>query len=697
MTSKRLTIALTVAVAAIGVLVFLPAIRGGWIYDDQLLIADNPYAHSLQSWPRYWVTDFWNVSEEVVRFGARIAYWRPLISTTYGIDWQLGGGSPVMYHVTNFALQALVGALTFTVLRRWIAATWPAFVVSLLFVVHPTKAESVAWISGRTDVLCMIAVLLVAQGIARRLRGAPGGLALEVFGTFIAYTSKEQAIVLPAFAAVEAWVAAGRGAIDVAMVKRIVRVAWPQAAIAIAYFVVRSIVLPIKAVNAPSGINGLDHVQAVLESLGRFFTLAVAPHDLSIQQGLIHIANGQPVRSVPYMILGGVGLIALVLIAWHMRRRAPFLTVGIGFFFVTIAPTSNIVYTQLETLVSERFLYLPFLGISLILGCALTKWEAKKWPLYVVAIPIAIFSAQSLYRSADYGDGQRFWARELELHPNSPVARRAAIINALREKRNKTALVRTLDLMRTDVDYQDLPVAFQVSQLLASLTPDHNRVRLEAIDAFLAELVEAKSPIVTLKTDAVTFSIPTTTRVYKTYLGFYRLRMIVQRALLRTRVGDDNGARELASQAVTECPRCLNVVTFGALVFARTGDYETAMRVLDQARGHVRDDAITQMEAQVEKARSAHAKVEASAEGPTRLQARASELAAVELWGRAFDVLAPYKDEIKTAPKFVKGFAELAYRAGENDVAREMLTGLMSTTQIDQQLETWGETMGWGE
>lgn len=697
MISKRLTIALTVAVAALGVLVFLPAIRGGWIYDDQILIADNPYAHSLQWWPRYWVTDFWNVSEEVVRFGTRIAYWRPLISTSYGVDWYLGGGSPLTYHITNYVLQGLVGALAFTALRRWLGATWPAFVVAVLFVVHPTKAESVAWISGRTDVVCMIAVLLVSHGIARRLRGAPGGLFLEVFGTLIAYTSKEQAIVLPAFAAIEAWVAADRGAIDFAMVKRILRVAWPQAVIAIAYLVVRSVVLPIKAVNVPSGIGAADHVQAVFESLGRFFALAIVPHDLSIQQGLIHVANGQPIHSVPYMILGATGIVGLIVAAWLMRERAAFVTMGIALFLITIAPTSNIVYTQMETLVSERFLYLPYLGIALAVGGALARWSARRWPLYVVATASAIFALQSLSRSADYGDEARFWHRELALHPSSPVARRFMILDAQREKRNVTALVKTLDLMRTDVDYQDLPVAFQISQLLASLTPDHNRARLEAIDAFLAELVEAKSPLVTLNTDAVTFSIPTTTRGFKTYHEFYRLRIIVQRALIRTRIGDDASARDLASEAIEECPRCLNAVTFGALAIARTGDYETAMRVLDQARGYIPEDAIVEMRAQLEKAQAAHAKVEASPEGPARLQARASELAAVELWGRAFDVLAPYKDQIKNAPKFVNGFAELAYRAGETDVAREMLTGMMPATEIDQQLETWAKTMGWVE
>lgn len=696
MTSKRLTIALTFAVAAIAALVFLPALRGGWIYDDQILIADNPYAHSLQWWPRYWVTDFWNVNEEVVRFSTRIAYWRPIISTSYAVDWQLGGGSPLAYHITNSILQAIVGALTFATLRRWIGSVWPALLAALIFVVHPTKAESVAWISGRTDVVCMIAALMVTQGIGRRLRGVPGGLTLEVFGTLLAYTSKEQAIVLPAFAAIEAWVAADRGAIDFAMVKRIVRVALPQAIIAIVYLGIRTVVLPVKAINVEGGIRASDHFLAILESIGRFISLTFAPHDLSILQGLIHVAGGQPIHSTAYIILGVVGLIALSLAAWLLRKQLPFVMIGIGFYLFTLAPTSNIIYTQMETLISERFLYLPLLGMALIAGFLLARALPRRWPFAIAAACVCILSFQAATRSADYGDEHQFWARELELHPTSPVARRAMIDRALSENRKKLALVLTLDLMRTDVDYQDLPVAFEVAQLLSDLTPDHNKVRLQQIGTFAQELLQAKQPAATLDTDAVTFTLPTTTTGFKNHLEFYRLRIMMLAASIRSRLGDDAAAVETAKQAIMVCPRCPHVVTQGSLTLARAGYYDDALQVLEQARGRVTQSALDEVAATVKKGEDAHARAEAST-GAAQLQAQAQELATMELWGRAYDVLAPYKDQIKTAPKFVIGFAELAYRAGETDVAREMLTGQMPPAQIDQQLEAWAKTMGWVE
>jgi hypothetical protein len=226
--------------------VFVPAVTGGWIFDDHALIERNPYIHSFHDWPRWFVTDFWNVSEEVLQFGGRILYWRPAISASYALDWQLGGGSPVMFHATNLVLQAAVSALAFLTLRRWTGTLWPALGAALLFAVHPTKAESVAWIAGRTDVACMLAVLIASAGIARRLGGKHGGIALEAAGTIAAYLTKEQAIVLPCFAAVEIWVALDRPALDRAALVRMVRGALPQAAIAVGYLVVRTFVLPIR-------------------------------------------------------------------------------------------------------------------------------------------------------------------------------------------------------------------------------------------------------------------------------------------------------------------------------------------------------------------------------------------------------------------------------------------------------------------
>jgi hypothetical protein len=54
-----------------------------------------------------------------------------------------------------------------------------------------------------------------------------------------------------------------------------------------------------------------------------------------------------------------------------------------------------------------------------------------------------------------------------------------------------------------------------------------------------------------------------------------------------------------------------------------------------------------------------------------------------------------YNDQIKSAAPFAPGFVELAFRAGEVAVAREIMGTY--TADIDAQLHTWAVTMGWVE
>jgi hypothetical protein len=105
--------------------------------------------------------------------------------------------------------------------------------------------------------------------------------------------------------------------------------------------------------------------------------------------------------------------------------------------------------------------------------------------------------------------------------------------------------------------------------------------------------------------------------------------------------------------------------------------------------------AVVGMREQLEKARGA-AVAAVAASGPAQLQARASELAALELWGRAYAVLAPHKEQIQQAPKFALGFAELAFRAGDRATARDVLAAI-GRNDIDTQLAEWALEMGWTE
>jgi hypothetical protein len=544
---RQLALAGLIVVVVASVVAFIPAVTGGWIYDDHPLIQNNVHVHSFSEWPRWFVTDFWNISVELGRLGGRMLYWRPAVTATYALDWKLGGGAPVMFHITNLVLQAITSGLVFMALRRWVGSTLPALAAALIFVVHPTKVESVAWIAGRTDIICLLAILVASAGVARRLSGRHGGIAMEVGGTLLAYFCKEQAIVLPCFVAVEVWVAAGRPALERREVIRLARGAILQLAIAIAYLVVRTLVLPIGPAATTSHIALGDHVRAVPETFGRFFTLAVAPHQLSIQQGIVHTVHRDMVYSVGYVAIGLVSTLALVTAAWLLRRRMPIVSLGIAFYFATLAPTSNLAFTGMTTLISERFLYLPLLGLALALAGILDLAE-RRFGRRVYAVPIAItiaLVAMSMQRSRDYTDEDAFWARELAMHPDSPEARSEAFGFYMRARRDYDALGVWQHEQPYDVPVRDrMALASSVVSVMSRLVPDHDVSHLQALDQFCTRLL-ARQPAA-LDFLGVQFAFDASLLHQSQAFEDARSTLLALRADLQSRLGNDAEAVELS-------------------------------------------------------------------------------------------------------------------------------------------------------
>jgi protein O-mannosyl-transferase len=691
------------AAALLAVLVFAPAVGGGWIYDDNPLIAENPYVHSVSWWPRWFVTDFWDVNEEIVRLGSRMVYWRPAVTASYAIDWQVSGGSPTYFHLVNLMYHAVVAALAFVVLRRWVGTTVPAFIAAILFAIHPTKAESVAWIAGRTDVLCMIAVLVASQGIARRLEGRRYGLLLEVVGTIAAYTCKEQAIVLPIFAVVETWISLGRPPLARQSVIAMIKGALPQAAIVIGYLGLRAAFMPIAAASSGAHLSPVDHAQSVLDTFGRFFTLTVAPHDLSIQQGLVQWQSGVLLHSTHYMIIGALGLALLCGLATYSRRRSPIVTVGIFFYLVTLLPTSNIRYTEMRTLVSERFLYLPIFGVALVVG-ALVARVPRSWHtrIYALVAAIALSAATiTLSRSADFADEGRFWARERELHWDSREARSYELRKALNDKQYRKALKILLERKAVidhydPVDTEDVATAFLVAQTLSNLIPDNDATTLRAIDSFCADMLDDSRATAELVARDVRLGVTEKPRSYLRKLQHFVPQLLALRSSLHSRLGDDDTAQAFALQARAKCGTCTSVFIIDAVVHARAGRYDEAEALLAAIAGRVHEKPFESLRLTLAKAKAAHEEAERS-QGPAKLRATAAELSLLEAWGRAYAVLAPYKAEIERVPGFAVGFAELAFRAGHSAVAREVLSRTMDASDIDTLLDEWTTKMGWAE
>jgi len=132
-------------VLLVTLVVFLPSLFGEFLaFDDELLILDNPTVHGLS---------FSNIAEAFTTYDPEL--YIPLTLLTHQIEWSLVQDSPFLYHVTNLLLHLLSVSIVFfivcTLLTKRIA-----MICALIFAIHPLQVESVAWVSGRKDLLSSV-------------------------------------------------------------------------------------------------------------------------------------------------------------------------------------------------------------------------------------------------------------------------------------------------------------------------------------------------------------------------------------------------------------------------------------------------------------------------------------------------------------------------------------------------------------
>jgi hypothetical protein len=129
------------------------------------------------------------------------AYYRPIVTVSYGLDALLSGARPIGYHLTNLALHAVASVLFLAVLRRFAMPPLVAGITAIAFAVHPALTAAVAWIPGRNDSLLAVFALGAWLFFLRDRSPTSQSEALDRalhMGLFaLALLTKETAIALP--------------------------------------------------------------------------------------------------------------------------------------------------------------------------------------------------------------------------------------------------------------------------------------------------------------------------------------------------------------------------------------------------------------------------------------------------------------------------------------------------------------------
>ncbi len=150
---KRYYLFLALAV----VLVFGNTLFNGYNYDDNLVTINHPYTSKGLNAIGKIITSSYYSNQADIQFG-----YRPVVHLSFALEHQLFGQKPWISHAFNLFIYLGCVLLFFKLLAAWAGevSLQFAFLIALLFAVHPVHSEAVASIKNRDELLAFLFVMV---------------------------------------------------------------------------------------------------------------------------------------------------------------------------------------------------------------------------------------------------------------------------------------------------------------------------------------------------------------------------------------------------------------------------------------------------------------------------------------------------------------------------------------------------------
>jgi tetratricopeptide (TPR) repeat protein len=410
----------------LGFLIYTNTLGGEFVYDDLRQIKRNTL---IQDGSQFWhalASDVW-----AFKGGDQASsnYWRPSFVLWMILNFRCFGLSTFGWHLTNILLHAGVVALAFALLRKLNISRPIAGAIALIFAVHPVHSESVAWISGAPDLILGVAMLgsmWFVNLLGEKKTPLRWTLAIALY--LVALGAKEVAILYPLLVVVLLHREPRQGEKGVPWT-RTLSIAWPFAAVAATYFLIRQLVLGISQ-RLPDGGASLGETILTAPAVFAFYLRQmIAPY---------WIGPSYPLRAVTPDNIGAssflIPLVVTLVAGWWMVRmaaRSKTARIGLTLFLIPLLPAMNIAAFHPEQLVHDRYLYLPLLGFLIltvpILASLLQRAAGERMSrgpilIFVFAVIAAVpLAAQTIRYNGAWTANLALWEWAVRSDPNSAL------------------------------------------------------------------------------------------------------------------------------------------------------------------------------------------------------------------------------------------------------------------------------------
>ena len=565
--NRRFNLIIILVLVTANLAVFLPSLSGDFIWDDRLLITENPQLLSPDFTSRFMTNAFGGVlglDENSKRMDQLSQFYRPLTSLSYWIDFKIWGLNPAGFHLTNILLHIMNCLLFFFLLIRLGIKRLPAFSGGLLFSVFPLHFENVAWISGRTDLLSFLCIGLSFLFLLKYLdKGRTSSLWFSALFFGLSLLGKENTLF---FAGIYFLIFWGREEKIRDVIVRIL----PFGTAFIIWFALRSYALSGSSFEL-SGRSLMDF----FATLGYYLWNIALPFRLSytIDGGDVFGIAGFSILGIVFS-LGFVFLTGLLLSkkAVHNIHWLVFVSL-----FLLMLPSLLVIFSaSTVSFLAWRFLYLPS---ALLVGYGVYMlWKKKSRRVVAVgmcAVLAVLYTAEIYPKNKNFGKEEKeFWLSIRSPENENFLARYNIALHTLPQNESK-ALTIFEGILEEKNHFLYNRFEQRIYEELAAYYTFNQR--LEEAEKYFNRLLN-KSPA-------------QSQHFYLTYASFLALK------------GSEDEGREIIERMLSLFPKNHLVLLHAAKFYIVIKDYPTALEILNRDYTLFPTDEVRTLLEQVKEAR----------------------------------------------------------------------------------------------
>lgn len=349
---------------------------GEFVIDDRTYFVDNDLLTTIKPWEfhRFFIepSNYW---------GEHL----PLRDFLYSVQFYFFSLNPLGYHLVSLTLYLFIIWTAYYLLRliSSLSSDEPAdsthelFITLLIiafFCFHPIHVESVVYVSGQKDLLCVLYSLLAISFSLRILQKDSYVerklFLLLVLTYYAAFLSKHLAVGTGLFITITSLYFRKKPDFYKSWLPK-----WIAINIPVLIWMLYSISLGNKywgEMNNVVEINLFDRILRSMKILGWHYKIAVWPHPLNFGYPF-SAQNG--FDSHFYIGLLGTGL--LLTIFYYYKSRL--VRLGVLFILCFFLPVSQLFATFQNAAIFDRYLFVPVFGLGMILGGIFLQSQPKKW------------------------------------------------------------------------------------------------------------------------------------------------------------------------------------------------------------------------------------------------------------------------------------------------------------------------------